>query len=71
MANSLFDDLIKIGGRDMKVLDARMKEFSDFSDEQHAAALSRQAEFPQDGRPKLKARRRSSRVKQGSAPTSD
>ena len=41
MTESIFADLVEIAGGDVAVAAARMKEFSDFSDNQHAAALSR------------------------------
>ncbi len=72
MTDSIFADLIKIAGGDVAVAKARLKEFSDFSDNQHAAALSRRMEFPQNGRPKRETPKEiASRVKQGSAPTFD
>ena len=42
IANSLFADLIEIAGGNKAIANARMKEFYDFSDEQHAAALNAQ-----------------------------
>ncbi len=42
IANSLFADLIEIAGGNEAIANARMKEFCDFSDEQHAAALNAQ-----------------------------
>ena len=41
IANSLFADLIEIAGGNEAIANARMKEFCDFSDERHAAALNR------------------------------
>ncbi len=41
MTNSIFADFIEMAGGDMAVLAARMKEFSDFSDDQHASALNK------------------------------
>ncbi len=42
IANSLFADLIEIAGGNEAIANARMKEFCDFSDGQHAAALNAQ-----------------------------